>query len=92
MFDRLVDEYRTHSTEWLVERRDWLVREQRRLHVEELAVTRVLDERGQIDDAVAQHDGVSIRDLRDSVETAFTPMRLLRKAALAHLKTTQKAG
>jgi len=40
-----LDALRTHTTEWLTSRRDALVREQRRLRIEELAVARVLDER-----------------------------------------------
>ena len=47
-----------------------LVREQRRLHVEELAVVRVLDERGRVDDSLAATDGVSVRSVRETVATA----------------------
>ena len=46
MFDVLVDEFRTHSTEWLRREREQLVVEQRNLRTRELAVLRVLDERG----------------------------------------------
>jgi hypothetical protein len=49
MFDVLVDELRTHSTRWLESRRCEVVDAQRRLHSEELAILRVLDERGRID-------------------------------------------
>ena len=45
-----LDELRCRPTSWLQARRDALVREQRRLRVEELAVIRVLDERGGIDE------------------------------------------
>jgi hypothetical protein len=69
-YSQLVDELRCHTTAWLEERRALLVREQRRLHVEELAVTLVLDERGRVDDSLAATDGVSLRDVRDSCETA----------------------
>jgi hypothetical protein len=69
-FSGRVDGFRCHATEWLRERRAWLVREQRRLHVDELAVTRVLDERGAIDDTLAQADGVSVRSVRETVATA----------------------
>src|SRR5713101_3686109 len=41
-----LDGLRCRPTEWLVARREGLVRDQRRLRVEELAVTRVLDDRG----------------------------------------------
>jgi hypothetical protein len=46
-----------------------LIREQRRLDVEELAVTAVLDERGAIDDSLAAVDGVSVRSTpRDAAD------------------------
>src|SRR5438105_13304822 len=57
-----LDELRCRPTDWLVERRDALVREQRRLRVEELAVTAVLDESGALDDSVADRDGVSTQN------------------------------
>ena len=66
----LLDELRCHTTEWLQGRRGWLVREQRRLHVEELAVLRVLDERGRVDDSLAAKDGTSTRDVRRKRATA----------------------
>ena len=81
--DRL-HELRCRPTEWLVARRDELVREQRRLRVEELAVTRVLDERGALDDAMAARDGVSERTVRETVETARALESLPHVAAAAH--------
>ena len=50
MFDYGVEleELRRHRTEWLRAERTRVVTEQRRLHVRELAVTRVLDERGAL--------------------------------------------
>jgi hypothetical protein len=66
----LLVELRCRETGWLEARREWLVREQRRLRVEELAVTRVLDERGRIDDRLAQRDGVSVHDVRRTCRTA----------------------
>ncbi|MFA5882798.1 MAG: hypothetical protein WDA60_03010 [Acidimicrobiia bacterium] len=69
-FSGLLVELRCHTTGWLEARREWLVREQRRLHVEELAVLRVLDERGRVDDSFAQADGVSVRDVRRKRATA----------------------
>ena len=66
----LLDELRCHTTGWLEARRGWLVREQRRLHVEELAVLRVLDERGRVDDSLAAKDGTSTRDVRRKRATA----------------------
>jgi hypothetical protein len=76
-------ELRTHTTEWLVARRTELIREQRRLHVEELAVTAVLDERGAVDDALAARDGVSVRSVRETVETARALEDLPEVAAAA---------
>ncbi len=67
--DRL-DDLRCRETDWLQCRRSELVREQRRLRVEELAVTRVLDERDALDPAVAGADGVSARAARATRETA----------------------
>src|SRR5713101_1088096 len=81
--DRL-DGLRCRPTEWLAARRDELVREQRRLRVEELAVTRVLDERGALDDALAARDGVSERSVRETVETARALESLPHVAAMAY--------
>ena len=75
---------RCRPTAWLAARRDELVREQRRLRVEELAVTRVLDERGALDDSLAGHDGVSCRTVRETVETARSLESLPHVAAAAH--------
>jgi hypothetical protein len=79
-----LDELRCWPTERLVARREDLVREQRRLHVEELTVLRVLDERGRIDDTLAGRDGVSMRTVRESVETARALESLPAVAAAAH--------
>jgi hypothetical protein len=79
-----LDELRCRETWWLRARRAELVREQRRLHVEELAVTRVLDERDALDDAVAGADGVSARTARETVETARALESLPRVAAAAY--------
>ena len=69
-YSGLLDELRGHTTGWLEARREWVVREQRRLHVEELAVLRVLDERGRVDDSLAAKDGTSTRDVRRKRTTA----------------------
>jgi hypothetical protein len=69
MFDALVDEFRNHSTEWLEGRRRDLIDEQRRLHSEELAIIRVLDERGRIDARLGDH-GESPQTVRQKLETA----------------------
>jgi HNH endonuclease len=86
MFDVIdhLDGLRCRPTEWLMARRDELVREQRRLRVEELAVTRVLDERGQLDETLAARDGVSERTARETVETARALESLPAVAAAAH--------
>jgi Domain of unknown function (DUF222) len=64
-----LDAFRTHSTEWLEMRRRVVVGEVRRLQSEELAILRVLDERGRIDVLVGL-DGESARTVREKVETA----------------------
>jgi len=81
--DRL-NELRSQSTEWLRARRCELVAEQRRLRVEELAVTAVLDERGAVDDATAAGDGVSVRSWHDFVATARALEDLPRLAEAAY--------
>ena len=65
--DRL-DALRCHETSWLRARRAELIAEQRRLHVEELAVLRVLDER----DALSRFPerGVSSKKSKAERETA----------------------
>jgi hypothetical protein len=79
-----LDELRRHTTPWLEVRRLELVREQHRLHVEELAVIAVLDERGRVDDSLAAADGVSVQAVREKVETARAIGELPRLAAAAH--------
>src|SRR3954452_7610291 len=69
MFDALVDELRTHSTEWLRREREHLMVQQRNLRTRELAVLRVLDERGQVDCSMGSQ-GESARVVRAKVETA----------------------
>src|SRR5215213_1679462 len=69
MFDALVDELRTHSTEWLRRERGQLMVQQRNLRTREIAVLRVLDERGQVDCSMGSA-GESARVVRDKVETA----------------------
>lgn len=82
MFDALVDELRTHSTDWLQSRRREVVDAQRRLHSEELAIIRVLDERGRIDTAIGSA-GESSRVVREKVETARAMESLPAIASLA---------
>jgi hypothetical protein len=69
VFDVLLDELRSHSTAWLEARRSEVIAAQRELHAEELAILRVLDERGRID--VTHGDaGESARTVREKTETA----------------------
>jgi hypothetical protein len=86
MFDvtERLDELRCRPTAWLRARREELVREQRRLRVEELAVTRVLDERSALGPDVAERDGVSERSARETLETARALEALPEVAAAAH--------
>ena len=69
MFDVLVDELRTHSTEWLRRERERLLVDQRTLRTREMAVLRVLDERGQVDCSIGAN-GESAQTVRSKVETA----------------------
>jgi hypothetical protein len=77
-----LDEMRSWPTERFVAHRDCLVSEQRRLHIEELDVMRVLDERGRIDISVGAH-GESARTVRDKVEQARALESLPAVAAAA---------
>jgi hypothetical protein len=69
MFEVLVDELRTHSTSWLESRRREVIGAQRELHAEELAILRVLDERGRIDPTMGSA-GESARVVREKLDTA----------------------
>jgi hypothetical protein len=78
-----LDELRSHSTEWLHAHRGELVREQRQLRVRELAVTRILDERGAASvDVVAS--GTTVREAREAVEVSRALADLPAIAAVAH--------
>ncbi|MBM3658698.1 MAG: DUF222 domain-containing protein [Actinobacteria bacterium] len=79
----LCDELRCHPTESVAAIREEAVREQRWWRMRELAATRVLDERGQVDDTLAGVDGVSIRDVRATVATARALEDLPSIAAVA---------
>lgn len=82
-----LDELRCHSTEWLRTRRDELVRNQRRLKVEELAVTKVLDERGLAGDPawdVSSRDQISTRTAREDLTVARALEALPAIAEQAH--------
>jgi hypothetical protein len=79
----VLDELRSHSTEWLEARRREVAAEVRRLQSEELALVRVLDERGRIDVSVGL-DGESARVVREKVETARALESLPSIAAAAH--------
>ena len=79
-----LDELRCRPTPWLHARREELVREQRRLHVEELAVTAVLDERDALGDDTAAKDGVSEKTARQTRETARRLESVPKIADAAH--------
>jgi hypothetical protein len=85
MFDVVdhLDELRSWPTDRLVSRRDELIGVQRQARVEELAIVRVLDERGRIDPTVDDH-GDSARTVRDKLETARALESLPEIAAAAH--------
>ncbi len=82
MFDALVDEMRTHTTEWLRREREELIARQRQLRTREMAVLRVLDERGHVDCSIGS-DGESARVVRDKLETARALESLPEIAAVA---------
>jgi hypothetical protein len=69
MFDGLLDEMRSHSTEWLEARRREVVAQIRRLQSEEHSILLVLDERGRVDTSRGL-DGESAKTVRQKVETA----------------------
>jgi hypothetical protein len=85
MFDVSVhlDELRSWPTERLIAHHECLVAEQRRLHLEDLDVMLVLDERGRIDLSVGS-DGESARTIRRNLETARALESLPAVAAVAH--------
>ena len=83
-YSELVNEFRMHTTEWLEAARLETVRERRRWRVRELAIIRVLDERGRVDDSMAGDDGVSVRDVREDRETARLLDELPEIANAAH--------
>jgi hypothetical protein len=78
-----LDELRSWPTDRLEARRHEVVLERRRLATEELAIVRVLDERGRIDPTVGDH-GESARTVRDKVETARRLESLPEIAAAAY--------
>ena len=78
-----LDALRCWPTDRLVAHHECLVREQRRLALEDLDVLRVLDERGQIDPTIGR-DGESARTVREKLETARALESLPAIAAAAH--------
>ena len=78
-----LDELRCWPTERLRRELDALVGEQRRLRTKELAVLRVLDERGQVDPTI-DAAGESARTVRDKLETARSLESLPEIAAAAY--------
>jgi hypothetical protein len=65
-----VDELACRETSWLRARRAHVVHEQRRLRLEELAIVKVLDDRGALAASDAADSGVSSGAERETVETA----------------------
>ena len=78
-----LDELRSWPTDRLVAHHACLVAEQRRLHLEDLDVLRVLDERGRVDASIGA-DGDSARTVRLNLETARALESLPEIAAAAH--------
>jgi HNH endonuclease len=81
--DRL-HELRCRETDWLLKARAEAIRVQREAHVEELLLTRVLDERDTLDATTAAEDGVSAKSLQTMVETARALESLPEIAAAAY--------
>ena len=79
-----LNELRCRPTEWLRVEREELVREQRRLRVRELAVTRILDERCALDESLAAADGISARTAQETVETARATQATDAEARRSH--------
>jgi hypothetical protein len=67
-FRERLDELRCHETTWLRTHRDELRREQQRLRIEELAVTRILDERQAL--GAFPDPAVTPRSAREDLEVA----------------------
>jgi hypothetical protein len=89
MFDweMRLEELRCHGTDWLRTRLDEVVVEQRALKVEELAVRRILDERGHVDLNEAVLRGAhneSPRTMRQTMEVSRALETLPAIAAAAH--------
>jgi len=81
-----LDALRSWPTDRLRLHHEQLVREVRRLQLEDLDVLRVLDERGQIDVSVGR-DGESAHTMREKMETARSLESLPAIAAAAHAGT-----
>jgi len=80
-------ELRCHTTEWLRARLEGVIAEQRALKVDELALRKVLDERGQVDlqeDALKSVHNESPRTARQNLEMARRLEALPEIAAAAH--------
>jgi hypothetical protein len=79
-----MDRLRCRDTSWLVARRDELTVEERRIHVERLAVLAVLDERRALGPDLAAASGVSDATVRRELETARRLESLPEVTAAAH--------
>ncbi len=95
-YSELCDELRCHSTEWLAMRRAHLVREQRRLRVEELPSIAAVAAAGRVSDAqLAQV--VRVADASDEHEWAeraprWSPADLAQKARELRTPTIEDAA
>jgi len=91
-YSELVDEFRCRTTAWIHRERERVVRAQRALRVRELALVRVLDERGQVDDSLAVADGVSVRAVHEARATAeaLEALPAIAASAAAGLLSTEQ--
>jgi hypothetical protein len=69
-YSEMLDELRCHSSESLHLARLEAISEQRWWNLRELAITAVLDERGQVDDSTAAKDGTTTRAAQRKRRTA----------------------
>jgi hypothetical protein len=91
-YGEMLDELRCHTTESLHRARSEAIAEQRWWHLRELAITAVLDERGQVDDSIAATDGTSTRTARRNLQTARklkSQPHVAKAAALGRLSREQ---
>lgn len=89
-WEAMLTDLRCHSTEWLRTHDEELEAERRRLHVEQLATRRILDERGEADineDALRGRHNESPRTARQTLAVSRALEGLPAIAAAAHSGT-----